>query len=86
MGIVFLKLGGSLLTDKRQAGERQHMDVIERLAAEIAELGANGLTCGWCWDTDRATWACAGRRYGAPRRALAGRVVGFAKTAGMARG
>ena len=36
MGIVFLKLGGSLLTDKRQA-ETPRMDVIERLAAEIAQ-------------------------------------------------
>ena len=36
MGTVFLKLGGSLLTDKRQA-ETPRMDVIERLAAEIAQ-------------------------------------------------
>jgi isopentenyl phosphate kinase len=36
MGLVFLKLGGSLLTDKRQA-EAPRMDVIERLATEIAQ-------------------------------------------------
>lgn len=35
--LVFLKLGGSLITDKRQP-ETPRLDVIERLAAEIAEV------------------------------------------------
>ena len=33
---LYLKLGGSLITDKRHP-ERARLDVIERLAAEIAE-------------------------------------------------
>src|SRR5207237_970030 len=34
---IFLKLGGSLITDKRQP-ETPRLDVIQRLAAEIAEV------------------------------------------------
>lgn len=34
--LVFLKLGGSLITDKRQA-ESPRLDVLERLSAEIAD-------------------------------------------------
>ncbi len=39
MRTLFLKLGGSLLTDKRRA-EAPRMDVIDRLAAEIAQARA----------------------------------------------
>lgn len=38
--LVFLKLGGSLITDKRQA-ETPRLDVIERLATEIATARRN---------------------------------------------
>jgi len=42
MEVVLVKLGGSLITDKRQP-ETAREDVIERLAGELAELGQDGV-------------------------------------------
>ncbi|MEZ4718850.1 MAG: hypothetical protein R2851_22555 [Caldilineaceae bacterium] len=53
---IFLKLGGSLITDKR-APETPRLDVIHRLAAEIAAARPKYPACNWSSGTARAASA-----------------------------
>ena len=69
MDTMFLKLGGSLITDKTQI-ETIRMDVLPRLAAEIGSgaAGKSGNAAGFgAWQ--RLVWARGGGQAGhAPRR------------------
>ncbi len=83
--VVFLKLGGSLITDKRQA-ETPRLDVIARLAAEIAaaraQVPAMQLVIG---HGSGSFGHVVGRRYGTRAGVKsAGDWYGFAATADAA--
>ncbi len=83
--VVFLKLGGSLITDKRQA-ETPRPDVIARLAAEIAAARAQVPTMQLVIGHGSGSFGhVVGRRYGT-RAGVESAVdwYGFAATADAA--